>query len=78
MKNKLLSLGRVLSKSQLKTINGGSGTCAYYNGEWYVENLSYSEVQGMLSGPNDHWCCDSCGSASWLPQRIKKVPNEPT
>ncbi len=81
MKKSILSLEGVelLSKNEQKSISGGraaAGTCAavYYltdsNGRVHkmlAINASASEAQGWASnGSNGHWCCDSCGSASWL------------
>jgi hypothetical protein len=66
MKKQILHLGRKLSRTEQQKINGGSG-CAYYNGETgeVTYGMSSSGAQASLSNPSDHWCCNSCGSASW-------------
>lgn len=71
MLNNILNFGGVvtLSKKEQKHVTGGrgSGTCAYYHSESgaVFGELSSSEAQAMLSNADDHWCCDSCGDASW-------------
>ncbi len=66
----------ILSREELKYVLGGDGyggTCAYYmpNGGYggtpvVTYNVSSSEAQQMIQGISGaHWCCDSCGSASW-------------
>ncbi|CAL2061238.1 hypothetical protein [Tenacibaculum sp. 190524A05c] len=72
MKKTILNLGTKLSKEVLKEITGGviqsSGRCAYYNGETgkVNYNISSSHAQNSLHNSSDHWCCDSCNSASWF------------
>ncbi|MFD2567271.1 hypothetical protein [Pseudotenacibaculum haliotis] len=67
MKKQILNFGETLSRAELQKINGGTGTCAYYNGETgqITYNLSSSQAQGMLANASDHWCCESCDTASW-------------
>lgn len=67
----------VLTRSQMKTIFGGlasGGTCAYYlpdgsasGGPIVTYNVSSQEAQEYANawGAGAHWCCDSCGTASW-------------
>ena len=66
MKKQILNLGRKLSRVELQKVNGG-GTCAYYNGQTgvVVYGLSSSEAQGSLAHASDHWCCESCSTATW-------------
>ena len=66
MKKQILQLGKALSRAELQKINGG-GTCAYYNSQsnCISSGLSSQQAQGRLSHENDHWCCNSCGTASW-------------
>ena len=67
MKKQILNLGKKLSRTEQQKINGGSGTCAYYNGQTgqVTYNISSTQAQASLAHPEDHWCCDSCSSASW-------------
>jgi len=72
MKKSILSLEgvEVLSKKQMKTVEGsGSGTCAYTDGDGLVRTgISKGDALSLMamSDAGAHWCCDSCGSASWL------------
>jgi hypothetical protein len=67
MKKQILNIGKTLTRAEQKQISGGTSTCAYYNGETGqpTYNISSSEAQGMLSNASDHWCCNTCDTASW-------------
>jgi hypothetical protein len=70
-----------LSRNELSKVNGG-GTCAaftpattLYNsdtGEFEVTGsttlvgMSMADARAWANTPGGRWCCDSCGSASWL------------
>ena len=67
----------VLNKKQQKVVNGGKeGTCAAQvtnaNGDMIViTDVDISTAQqaagyGASLGLSNNWCCDSCGSASWM------------
>jgi len=78
MKKQILNLEgvAVLTKEQQKMVSGGDGgTCAavYYSTDQYgnvwaniTMNVSKEYAQQWGSIGNGRWCCDSCGSASWL------------
>ncbi|MEO1627472.1 MAG: rSAM-modified peptide [Bacteroidota bacterium] len=57
----------MLSKTQQLSIDGGRRDCAYYDSEWdmVVSHLTPAQAQSYLANPGDHWCCDSCATASW-------------
>ncbi|MFP4847141.1 hypothetical protein [Winogradskyella sp. PE311] len=79
MKN-LLNLGKTLNKAEQKSVFGGFGSCAYYNG--VTGEVSYlltsSQAQGMLNDASDHWCCNSCDSASWFVfKKYEEAMDEP-
>lgn len=66
-----ISFGKTLTKKQMQEIKGG-GTCAAYmpngnasGGPVATYNVSIQEAKEMANVPGGHWCCDSCGSASW-------------
>ena len=71
MKPKKLSFSEiknVLSRSEMKQIMAGSGTCqakvSTGNGSWVpIIGLSSQEAQSYPGMTN--WCCASCSSASW-------------
>ncbi|MEO1627473.1 MAG: hypothetical protein AAFV25_20145 [Bacteroidota bacterium] len=60
----------VLSKTQQLSIDGGRRDCAYYNGVTgeVSSHLTPAMAQGALTNASDHWCCNSCASASWANQ----------
>ncbi len=66
---KILNLKGVktISRQAQSSISGGSFTCAYYNGE--TGEVTYRVTSGMaqvfLKNASDHWCCNSCATASW-------------
>ena len=66
MKKQILNFGQRLSRAEQQQINGGSG-CAYYNGATgeVTYGISSSAAQASLSNASDHWCCESCSTASW-------------
>ena len=55
-----------ISKSEMKAMKGGSGTCAYTGDGSVIRDLSKGQVLFLLDMFGGRWCCDSCGSASWL------------
>ena len=64
----------ILSKQQQKFIKGaGSGTCAFESGNGYsgISGVSKEDAMAGAAITGGHWCCDSCGSATWLPQDHK-------
>ena len=70
MKKSILNLEgvEVLSKKQMKNVEG-SGTCAYTDGDGIVRTgISKATALSLMSmsGSGAHWCCSSCGSATWL------------
>jgi hypothetical protein len=75
LKLSALQLGstELLTREQMKNVMAG-GTCAYYlpggsasGGPIATYNVSASDAQWWANqgGSGAHWCCDSCGSASW-------------
>ena len=83
MLNNILNLEgvSVLNKKQQKIVNGGkAGTCAAQvtkadGTQMIIVDVSMEDAQiaaglGASQGLSNNWCCDSCGSASWL-QGIK-------
>ncbi|MFH7000933.1 hypothetical protein [Flavobacterium bizetiae] len=74
MKNLLkMSLASMknLSRTEMKNIMAGSGNdeggtcCARANGYETWCGLSIESAKAYASG-GGNWCCDSCGSASWV------------
>lgn len=70
MLNNILNLEGVsiLNKMQQKTINGG-GSCAVLIGGYggsVFKGLTKAHAQAIMQKNVGRWCCDSCGSASWL------------
>ena len=66
-----------LNKKQQNSVNGGTGgTCAAQvttaNGKQIVVyDISKADAiaaagVGASAGLSNNWCCDSCGSASWM------------
>ena len=55
-----------ISKSEMKVVKGGGGTCAYTEGNgWVTVDVSKSEaLAGVANG--GRWCCDSCHKATWI------------
>lgn len=51
--------------------DGSGGCCAKWDGGHVTCGLTRSEAEGAVSsgslGTTARWCCDSCGSASWMP-----------
>ena len=90
MKKLTLKLGgkEMLSKEQMKKINGGTGSCAalvppyvYPDSSCSVspsqtpcessaglvlKYLYESEAICVAAAYHSHYCCDSCGSATWM------------
>ena len=66
---------KILSKNAQKKISGGvaqdpvsAGTCAAEiagGGSIGIAEVSKADAQAYASAHGTHWCCDSCGSASW-------------
>ena len=62
---------KILSKNAQKKISGGlaqAGTCAAEiagGGSIGIYNVSKADAQAYAAEKGTHWCCDSCGSASW-------------
>ena len=67
-----------LSDNEMKNTRGGSGewgTCAAITpggedrcGFSKVQAMFWATCQDLVNGTNcngGHWCCDSCGTASW-------------
>ena len=64
-----------LERHEMKNLKGGvalpAGTCAALlnpsPGVWtVVTGLSYTEASTINSRPGEHWCCASCGTATWM------------
>jgi hypothetical protein len=64
----------VLSKQQQSGVVGGNnaslipaGTCQWQGGGGYigVAGVDRATAEAWSSAYGGHWCCDSCGSASW-------------
>jgi bacteriocin-like protein len=58
-----------LSRNEMKNVIGGklaegSGSCASVNA---AGEVMYNQTQAQASGvgAGGHWCCASCGTASW-------------
>ena len=80
MKKQILNLEgvAVLTKEQQKMVSGGApGTCnalltnPQTGRQVLLADVSLGTVQEAISegtavGIRVQWCCDSCGSASWL------------
>lgn len=67
-KKLMLQSATKLNKSEMKNVRGGvvSGTCGFKTAEgrtFYGVNKSFAQEMAADGG---RWCCDSCGSASWL------------
>ena len=73
---KLVNAEGRLSRSEMKNLKGGlTDSCAYYYAGpdgGVVRNISKSDALAGYNqavadgyGAQSHWCCDSCGSASW-------------
>ena len=79
MKKQILNIGKTLSRAELQKINGGAGTCKYYNSQsnCIQIGLSSSQAQGLLAHPDDHWCCESCDTTSWGTQPQCGGPKKP-
>lgn len=64
-KLRTLQLGthEVLTRSQLKSIQGG-GTCCWHTTDWKISQcgLSMSDAQ-TAAGGGLKWCCDSCSKS---------------
>jgi hypothetical protein len=64
-----LSGVKVLGKEAQKRISGGlkPGTCAFESVDGAVDADSISKADAIAGAAENgtHWCCDSCGSASW-------------
>ncbi|WP_340200326.1 hypothetical protein [Ascidiimonas sp. W6] len=58
---------QILSKAEQRNILGG-GTCAFQGGNGYagISGVSMAQAQAGAAATGGHWCCDSCGSATWL------------
>ncbi len=57
-----------LTRSEMKSISGGSGNgtcCARAPGYETWCGMSYAAARAYTSN-GGQWCCDSCGSASWV------------
>ena len=80
MKKQILNLGRKLSRAEQQKINGGSGSCQYYNGALgcRMSGLTSSGAQAQLHTPLDHWCCESCDTASWAGTQLCNHHERPT
>jgi hypothetical protein len=57
-----------LSKVEMKNVLGGvaapAGTCASINANGVISyNLTSAQASGV--GAGGHWCCASCGTATW-------------
>jgi natural product precursor len=60
------SLKTMLTKEQMKSVVGGSGTCACQGPDGSVQDdLSKAEAMDCSEEWGTHWCCDSCSSATW-------------
>ena len=56
----------LLSKEQMKNVKGGMCQILVHGRAYYEEA---SNIQNAIdSGLVTHWCCDSCGSATWAMQ----------
>lgn len=60
---------RVLSKEEQKKVTGGF--CAVQGSNGSVEYFNYpsgnaERAQARARELGTHWCCASCGSASWM------------
>ncbi len=82
MLNEILAFGRILSKTEQKSVTGGgvqSGSCAAIipctipgrhddtcGGGDLVFDVSKEEALSHVSN-GGRWCCESCSSASWYP-----------
>ena len=78
MFNEILNLEGVtlLSKKQKQLVTGGvipPGTCAIQGGNGFVGVSGVSKEYALQhsTANGGHWCCDSCQSATWLPQDHK-------
>jgi len=76
-----INLEKVIKNEELVNLRGGNyhewetGTCAAKNGMFCSTGLSkqsaieFAGCTDTVNGTNcdGNWCCDNCGSASWLP-----------
>lgn len=74
IKMSLTNIEGKLSRNEMKSVLGGQQQCAAVcrmpDGGVFT-GLSMSEAQNLYNqcsslGYSGNWCCDSCGSASWL------------
>ncbi|SOE19579.1 hypothetical protein SAMN06298216_0081 [Spirosomataceae bacterium TFI 002] len=58
----------LLSREELKRVKGGyGGSChAQTSVQGQTFQGTMAEVQNFAANSGLHWCCDSCGSASWM------------
>ncbi len=62
-----------LTKSQMKHVKGGTGTCAFIAKDVFGEgqhfiglNVDRGTAERIARETGGRWCCDSCSDASWL------------
>ena len=57
-----------ISKSEMKVVKGGGGTCAYLVDGEAVTGVSKETALIHFNHPKgaSNWCCDSCHKATWL------------
>ncbi len=60
---------KVIKNEELVNLRGGygSGTCAWEGSSEYAGqcNVTRYEAEYWSNTYGGHWCCDSCGSATW-------------
>lgn len=67
VKMSLVNIQGKLSRTEMKKVVGGVGTCCAHNSDWsaYTCGLSKAQAQdNVYDGPFSNWCCDSCPSQS--------------
>ena len=62
---------KTLNRKEQQLIFGGDGTCAFItgtSGEGEPVGRTHVSRSEALAGTSNggRWCCDSCGSASWI------------
>lgn len=55
--------GLALSRMEMKKVTGG---CSAQGSNGQVTTCSQADCQAIAADSGGHWCCASCGSASWV------------
>lgn len=65
--NFMLQGATKLSKSEMKSVKGGAGTCKAIDADGRIWNGTKETIMYYYDEYNfQRWCCDSCDQATWL------------